>query len=224
MSKVIQIKEAASLKDALNDLFIIDDMDYFDNHSSNSFAIYAGLVALNDFLETGEEMLKGDECFDEKDFERRAKNRENNENCIAEYRQVAEKFETTNTAVRIGNKIYFNYDNYVVYVQNLKTGTLVNYTNWNSDAVKAAVPKNGATCTHTVFDQASHDTLFRGCFDANGKQIDFAECFGKQSNVTTFFNYYEVPKRADVILNLFTIRGKYAKLLELAQNIFQIKE
>lgn len=154
--------------------------------------------------------------FDEKDFERRAKNRENNENCIAEYRQVAEKFETTNTAVRIGNKIYFNYDNYVVYVQNLKTGTLVNYTNWNSDAVKAAVPKNGATCTHTVFDQASHDTLFRGCFDANGKQIDFAECFGKQSNVTTFFNYYEVPKRADVILNLFTIRGKYAKLLELA--------
>ena len=63
MSKVIQIKEAASLKDALNDLFIIDDMDYFDNHSSNSFAIYAGLVALNDFLE------KGDECFDEKDFE-----------------------------------------------------------------------------------------------------------------------------------------------------------
>ena len=69
MSKVIQIKEAASLKDALNDLFITDDMDYFDNHSSNSFAIYAGLVALNDFLETGEEMLKGDECFDEKDFE-----------------------------------------------------------------------------------------------------------------------------------------------------------
>ena len=82
--------------------------------------------------------------------------------------------------------------------------------------MKAAVPKNGAICTYTVFDQASHDTLFRGCFDANGKQIDFAECFGKQSNVTTFFNYYDVPKRADVILNLFTIRGKYAKLLELA--------
>ena len=154
--------------------------------------------------------------FDEKDFERRAKNRENNENCIAEYRQVAEKFETTNTAVRIGNKIYFNYDNYVVYVQNLKTGTLVNYTNWNSDAMKAAVPKNGATSTYTVFDQASHDTLFRGCFDANGKQIDFAECFGKQSNVTIFFDYYDVPKRANVILNLFTIRGKYAKLLELS--------
>ena len=154
--------------------------------------------------------------YDDKDLERRAKTRANNEDCIAEYRQVAEKFETTNTAVRIGNKIYFNYDHYVVYVQNLKTHTLVSYTNWDSDIVKAAVPKNGAICTYTVFDQASHDTLFRGCFDANGKQIDFAECFGKQSNVTTFFNYYDVPKRADVILNLFTIRGKYAKLLELA--------
>ena len=129
---------------------------------------------------------------------------------------MAEKFETTNTAVRIGNKIYFNYDHYVVYVQNLKTHTLVSYTNWDSDIVKAAVPKNGAICTYTVFDQASRGTLFKGCFDANGKQIDFAECFGKQSNVTTFFDYYDVPKRADVILSLFTIRGKYAKLLELS--------
>ena len=154
--------------------------------------------------------------YDDKDLERRAKTRANNEDCIAEYRQVAEKFETTNTAVRIGNKIYFNYDHYVVYVQNLKTHTLVSYTNWDSDIVKAAVPKNGAICTYTVFDQASRGTLFKGCFDANGKQIDFAECFGKQSNVTTFFDYYDVPKRADVILSLFTIRGKYAKLLELA--------
>lgn len=154
--------------------------------------------------------------YDDKDLERRAKTRANNEDCIAEYRQVAEKFETTNTAVRIGNKIYFNYDHYVVYVQNLKTHTLVSYTNWDSDIVKAAVPKNGAICAYTVFDQASRGTLFKGCFDANGKQIDFAECFGKQSNVTTFFNYYDAPKRADVILNLFTIRGAYAKLLELA--------
>lgn len=154
--------------------------------------------------------------YDDKDLERRAKTRANNEDCVAEYRQVAEKFETTNTAVRIGNKIYFNYDHYVVYVQNLKTHTLVSYTNWDSDIVKAAVPKNGAICTYTVFDQASRGTLFKGCFDANGKQIDFAECFGKQSNVTTFFDYYDVPKRADVILSLFTIRGKYAKLLELS--------
>ena len=154
--------------------------------------------------------------YDDKDLERRAKTRANNEDCIAEYRQVAEKFETTNTAVRIENKIYFNYDHYVVYVQNLKTHTLVSYTNWDSDIVKAAVPKNGAICTYTVFDQASRGTLFKGCFDANGKQIDFAECFGKQSNVTTFFDYYDVPKRADVILSLFTIRGKYAKLLELS--------
>lgn len=154
--------------------------------------------------------------YDDKDLERRAKTRANNEDCIAEYRQVAEKFETTNTAVRIGNKIYFNYDHYVVYVQNLKTHTLVSYTNWDSDIVKAAVPKNGAICAYTVFDQASRDTLFRGCFDVNGKQISFSECFGKQSNVSAFFDYYDAPKRVDVILNLFTIRGAYAKLLELA--------
>lgn len=154
--------------------------------------------------------------YDDKDLERRAKTRANNEDCIAEYRQVAEKFETTNTAVKIGNKIYFNYNNQHLYVQNLKTDTLVDYTNWNNNIMKAAVPKNGAICTYTVFDQASRDTLFKGCFDANGKQIDFAECFGKQSNVTTFFDYYDVPKRADVILSLFTIRGKYTKLLELS--------
>lgn len=154
--------------------------------------------------------------YDDKDLERRAKTRANNEDCIAEYRQAAEKFETTNTAVRIGNKIYFNYDHYVVYVQNLKTHTLVSYTNWDSDIVKAAVPKNGAICAYTVFDQASRDTLFRGCFDVNGKQISFSECFGKQSNVSAFFDYYDAPKRVDVILNLFTIRGAYAKLLELA--------
>lgn len=156
--------------------------------------------------------------LDDKDLERRAKTRANNEDCIAEYRQVAEKFETTNTAVRIGNKIYFNYDHYVVYVQNLKTHTLVSYTNWDSDIVKAATPKNGATYIEStdIFGKASRYDLFNGCFDANGKQISFAECFGKQSNVTTFFDYYDAPKRADVILNLFTIRGKYAKLLELA--------
>lgn len=165
--------------------------------------------------------------YDDKDLERRAKTRANNEDCIAEYRQVAEKFETTNTAVRIGNKIYFNYDHYVVYVQNLKTHTLVSYTNWDSDIVKAAVPKNGVICTYTVFDQASRGTLFKGCFDENGKHISFAECFGKQSNVTTFFDYYDVPEYADAILNLFTIRGKYAKFLELAiksQNKFLIQK
>ena len=156
--------------------------------------------------------------FDEKDFERRAKNQENNENCIAEYRQVAEKFETKNTAVRICNKIYFNYKNQKLYVQNLKTGTLVGYIIWDSNIAKSATPKNGATDIGStdIFDKASRHDLFEGCFDANGKQIDFAECFGKQSNVTIFFDYYDAPKRADVILNLFTIRGKYGKILELA--------
>lgn len=154
--------------------------------------------------------------FNDKYLERRAKTRANNEACITEYKKVMESFATANTAIKIKDKIYFNDNDQHLYVQNLKTGTLVDYTNWDSDIVKAAVPKNGAICTYTVFDQASRGTLFKGCFDANGKQIDFAECFGKQSNVTTFFDYYDVPKRADVILSLFTIRGKYAKLLELS--------
>lgn len=156
--------------------------------------------------------------FDEKDFERRAKNQENNENCIAEYRQVAENLETKNTAIRIGNKVYFNYKNQKLYVQNLKTDTLVGYTIWDSNIAKSATPKNGATDIGStdIFDKASRYDLFNGCFDANGKQISFAECFGKQSNVTIFFDYYDAPKSADVILNLFTIRGKYGKILELS--------
>ena len=167
--------------------------------------------------------------LDDKDLERRAKNRENNEDCIAEYRQVAEKFETKNTAVRIGNKVYFNYKNQKLYVQNLKASTLVGYTIWDSNIAKSATPKNGATDIGStdIFDKASRYDLFEGCFDANGKQIDFAECFGKQSNVTIFFDYYDAPKRADVILNLFSIRGKYGKILELAiksQNKFLIQK
>ena len=154
--------------------------------------------------------------YDDKTLERRAKTQANNKDCIAEYKKVMESFETANTAIKIKDKIYFNYNNQHLYVQNLKTDTLVDYTNWNNNIMKAAVPKNGAICTYTVFDQASRDTLFRGCFDANGKQIDFAECFGKQSNVTIFFDYYNAPKLTDVILSLFTIRGKYAKLLELS--------
>jgi hypothetical protein len=154
--------------------------------------------------------------FDDKDLERRAKNRENNANCIAEYEKVMESFETANTAIKIKDKIYFNDNNRHLYVQNLKTGTLVDYTSWNNNIMKAAVPKNGAICAYSVFDQVPRDILFKGCFDENGKQISFAECFGKQSNVTIFFDYYDAPKRADVILNLFTIRGKYGKILELA--------
>lgn len=156
--------------------------------------------------------------FDEKDFERRAKNQENNANCIVEYKQVAENLETKNTAIRIGNKVYFNYKNQKLYVQNLKTDTLVGYIIWDSNIAKSATPKNGATDIGStdIFDKASRYDLFKGCFDANGKQIDFAECFGKQSNVTIFFDYYDAPKHADVILNLFTIRGKYGKILELA--------
>lgn len=164
--------------------------------------------------------------FNDKDLERRAKTRENNEDCIAEYKKVMENFETANTAVKIGNKIYFNYDNQKLCVQNLKTDTLVGYTNWNSDITKTTVPKNGAIYIKPIdifskrplnmFGETLCCALFEGCFDANGKRISFAECFGKQSNVTIFFDYYDAPKFADVVLNLFTIRGVYAQILELA--------
>lgn len=46
-----------------------DDMDYFDKMSEQSYAMYAGLIAVNDFLLTGEKLIEKDENFTEKDFE-----------------------------------------------------------------------------------------------------------------------------------------------------------
>ena len=46
-----------------------DDMDFFDKMSEQSYAMYAGLIAVNDFLLTGEKLVEKDEKFTEEDFE-----------------------------------------------------------------------------------------------------------------------------------------------------------
>ena len=46
-----------------------EDMDFFDKMSEQSYAMYAGIVAINDFLLTGEKLVEKDENFTEKDFE-----------------------------------------------------------------------------------------------------------------------------------------------------------
>ena len=46
-----------------------EDMDFFDKMSEQSYAMYAGIVAINDFLLTGEKLIKEDKNFTEKDFE-----------------------------------------------------------------------------------------------------------------------------------------------------------
>ena len=47
----------------------VEDMNFFDERSEQSYAIYAGLIAVNDFLLTGEKLVKENEKFTEKDFE-----------------------------------------------------------------------------------------------------------------------------------------------------------
>lgn len=46
-----------------------EDMDYFDKMSEQSYAMYAGLIAVNYFLQTGKELVEENENFTEKDFE-----------------------------------------------------------------------------------------------------------------------------------------------------------
>lgn len=46
-----------------------EDMDFFDKMSEQSYAMYAGLIAVNDFLLTGEKLVEENESFTEKDFE-----------------------------------------------------------------------------------------------------------------------------------------------------------
>ena len=46
-----------------------EDMDFFDKMSEQSYAMYEGLIAVNDFLLTGEKLVKENENFTEKDFE-----------------------------------------------------------------------------------------------------------------------------------------------------------
>lgn len=46
-----------------------EDMDFFDKMSEQSYAMYAGLIAVNDFLLTGEKLVEENKSFTEKDFE-----------------------------------------------------------------------------------------------------------------------------------------------------------
>ena len=46
-----------------------DDMDFFDKVSEQSYAMYAGIIAVNDFLLTGEKLVEENASFTEKDFE-----------------------------------------------------------------------------------------------------------------------------------------------------------
>ena len=46
-----------------------EDMDFFDKVSEQSYAMYAGIIAVNDFLLTGEKLVEENESFTEKDFE-----------------------------------------------------------------------------------------------------------------------------------------------------------
>ena len=46
-----------------------EDMDFFDKNSEQSYAMYAGLIAVNYFLQTGKELVEENENFTEKDFE-----------------------------------------------------------------------------------------------------------------------------------------------------------
>ena len=46
-----------------------EDMDFFDKMSEHSYAMYAGLIAINDFLLKGEKLVEENENFTEKDFQ-----------------------------------------------------------------------------------------------------------------------------------------------------------
>ena len=46
-----------------------EDMDFFDKISEQSYAMYAGVIAINDFLLTGEKLVEEDESFTDEDFE-----------------------------------------------------------------------------------------------------------------------------------------------------------
>ena len=61
------INELDEVKD--KDKEFEEDMDFFDKNSEQSYAMYAGLIAVNDFLLTGEKLVEKDENFTEKDFE-----------------------------------------------------------------------------------------------------------------------------------------------------------
>lgn len=46
-----------------------EDMDFFDKKSDRAYAMYAGLIAVNEFLFTGKKMVEAYEEFTNNDFE-----------------------------------------------------------------------------------------------------------------------------------------------------------
>lgn len=46
-----------------------EDMDFFDKKSDRAYAMYAGLIAVNEFLLTGKKMVETYEEFTDEDFE-----------------------------------------------------------------------------------------------------------------------------------------------------------
>lgn len=67
--KVINNELEINIDELIENEEFEDDMDFFDKMSEQSYAMYAGLIAVNDFLLTGEKLVKENESFTEKDFE-----------------------------------------------------------------------------------------------------------------------------------------------------------
>lgn len=67
--KVINNELEINIDELIEHEELEEDMDYFDKMSEQSYAMYAGLIAVNYFLKTGEELIEENESFTEKDFE-----------------------------------------------------------------------------------------------------------------------------------------------------------
>ena len=67
--KVINNELEINIDELIEDEEFEEDMDFFDKMSEQSYAMYAGLIAVNDFLLTGEKLVKENKVFTEKDFE-----------------------------------------------------------------------------------------------------------------------------------------------------------
>ncbi len=67
--KVINNELEINIDELIEQKEFEEDMDFFDKMSEQSYAMYAGLIAVNDFLLTGEKLVKENENFTEKDFE-----------------------------------------------------------------------------------------------------------------------------------------------------------
>ena len=67
--KVINNEREIDIDELIEHEEFEEDMDFFDEMSEQSYAMYAGLIAVNDFLLTGEKLVKENKDFTEKDFE-----------------------------------------------------------------------------------------------------------------------------------------------------------